>query len=153
MSKAYKEYYQRNRDEICAKMRERNKTRREEMRAEAFQTQQGAEAWREEQRERYYRGVESQITKQLKVWLEDPDICQQFKAFLRVCLWEHKGKLNKAFLRTLGDLSIANAFREPRIRPTEEGDGNQTEGSEEGEGSEGEAEGSEEGEEGNRAEV
>ena len=109
---AYKKYYEANREAICAKMRERNAERRRAQRAEAFQTPAGVEAWKEDNRERYYRCVESKITKKVNGWLNDPDICDAFKQFLRQCLWAHKGNLTPAFIRTLGALSIANAFRE-----------------------------------------
>ena len=107
---AYKRYYEKNREQILSRMKERNAERRRAVKEEAFKTPDGVEAWREENRERYYRSVESKTTKQLNVWMNDPDICDTFKKFLKECLWAHKGKLTPGFVATLGQLSIANAF-------------------------------------------
>lgn len=125
-SRAYKEYYQRNRADITAKMRERNKVARDEKKKEALKSPEALEAWREENREKYYRARESKITNQLKIWLEDRCICETFKKFLKECLWEHKGKLTKEFIYMLGDLSIVDAFKRDHPHPSDRVDGNQS---------------------------
>ena len=143
-SRAYKEYYQRNREVIIGKMRERNKALREEKKREALKSPEALEAWREDNREKYYRARESKITNQLKTWLDDRCVSETFKKFLKECLWEHKGKLTKEFVSMLGELSIVDAFKlsQASSRVLEDGNTNQiTEG-------EGEEEGSEEGSEG-----
>ena len=151
-SKSYKAYYNRNREDITAKMRERNKIARDEKKREALKSQEGLDAWREENREKYYRARESKITAQLKIWLEDEYISDTFKKFLKECLWEHKGRLTKEFICILSDLSIIDAFKVSTIQPSERVDGNQPpsanqesegEGEEEGDETEWEAKGGE----------
>lgn len=124
-SKSYKEYYNRNREDITAKMRERNKIARDEKKREALKSQEGLDAWREENREKYYRARESKITAQLKIWLDDECISDTFKKFLKECLWEHKGKLTKEFIHMLSDLSIVDAFKVSTRQSSERTDGNQ----------------------------
>jgi len=127
MSGASKKYYEANREAICAKMRERNAERRRALKQEAFATPAGIEEWRAENRERYYRSVEAKNTRDLNNWLNDPDICDAFKQFIRVCVWGQKHTLTPAFVRALGGLGIANAFRAtpemPDLRVDGESDG------------------------------
>lgn len=123
-------------------MRERNKIAREEKKREALRSQEGLDAWREENREKYYRARESKITGQLKSWLEDECISETFKKFLKECLWEHKGKLTKEFVYMLSELSIVDAFKGVRLESRVIGDGIYTATPE----SEGEEEGGEEAE-------
>jgi hypothetical protein len=107
---AQRRYYEKNRETLCARMRERAAMRRQKEREAAATSPDAAEAWRTENRERYYSTVESRITRQINVWLTDPTICDSFKQFLRQCVWEHRGKLTPKFVRVLGQLNIGNAF-------------------------------------------
>lgn len=138
MSLAQKSYYERNREVITAQMRERSRITRDEKKREALKSQEGLDAWREENREKYYRARESKITNQLKVWLDDKSISNTFKKFLKECLWEHKGKLTKEFIYMLSELSIVDAFKAGELESRVRQDGNQpTATNQESEGEEG----------------
>jgi sugar-specific transcriptional regulator TrmB len=120
---AAQRYYQKNREQICARMRERDAARREEVRQMASESPELREEVREDMREKYHRGVESKITRQLRVWLDDPLISGTFKKFIRESVWEHKHRLSPAFVRGLGSLNIKDAFSDTVGIPTALSDG------------------------------
>jgi hypothetical protein len=127
---AYQRYYQKNREQILAKMRERDAARRAAVRAAAAQSAEVREEVREEMREKYHRNVESKITKQLKIWLDDPLISDTFKQFIKQSVWEHKHRISPAFVRGLGTLSIVDAFKYNQEFPPTKADGGEASGSE-----------------------
>lgn len=69
---------------------------------------------REQFREKYYRSVESKITRKLNEWLKDETIKPSFKQFIRECVWPKKSLCPLAFMRTLEVLEIA--FEESKAK-------------------------------------
>jgi len=83
---------------------------------------------REQFREKYYRSVESKITRKLNEWLKDETIKPSFKQFIRECVWPKKSLCPLAFMRTLSVLEIA--FEESKAKPDRVIDGGGEEDSE-----------------------
>lgn len=84
-SPSWKAYYERNKDEIKARMRERDAAKREALRAAAATDAQVVEDLRQAWRAKYARRTHRSIKAQIDEWLADPDVKEEMKAFLREC--------------------------------------------------------------------
>jgi hypothetical protein len=107
LSKAQKAYYERNRDKRLEEMRERAKARNE---AEKLACENNPELLKERRAmflEKYYKYQMADTAKRIKMWREDPGICNTFKEFLKENVEPVKTLLPRKFFNTLSKLSIA----------------------------------------------
>lgn len=107
LSKAQKAYYERNRDKRLEEMRIRAKERNE---AEKLACENNPELLKERRAmflEKYYKYQMADTAKRIKMWREDPGICNVFKEFLKVNVEPVKTLLPRKFFNTLSKLSIA----------------------------------------------
>jgi hypothetical protein len=108
---AYSRYYEKNRDVLLERMRERDAHRREAKRELLATNPELVDGEREKMRQKYYRRVASQVKKQIDEWLADKATTEAFKTFLReCCLKDDKYKnLTLKTVRQLKDLPIASS--------------------------------------------
>ena len=107
LSKAQKAYYERNRDKRLTEMRERAKARNE---AEKLACANNPELLKERRAmflDKYYKYQMADTAKRIKMWQEDPGICNTFKEFLKENVEPVKTLLPRKFFNTLSKLSIA----------------------------------------------
>jgi hypothetical protein len=117
LSKAQKEYYQRNRDkrleEMRAKARERNK-----MEKEACLNNPALLAERRKRfLDKYYEHVMRDTQSRIDGWITDPGISKTFKLFLKENVEPVKTALPRKFFTLLGKLAIAE---KPNDKPINE---------------------------------
>jgi hypothetical protein len=82
---SWKAYYERNKEEIKARMRERDAAKREALRVAAETDAQVVEDLRQAWRAKYARRTHRSIKAQIDAWLADPDVKMEMKAFLTHC--------------------------------------------------------------------
>ena len=75
---AQRRYYVKNREKCLMAMRERDRERRVQR-----QNPDDIEAVRGQNRDKYYKSIETRQRAQVKVLLEDEGVCPVFKAFLQ----------------------------------------------------------------------
>ncbi len=92
MKGAYKRYYEKNREAITARMRERYAEKKAA--AEAIEkTEEQIEESREKMREKYYSRVANKTRRLLEGWVADEGFAEPFKVFIRdFCLKDDKFK-------------------------------------------------------------
>jgi hypothetical protein len=76
-------YYQTHKDEIKARMRERDAAKREAAREARMVDGEAAESQRAEWRLKYERRGQRAVKAQIDAWLASPDTTDAFKTFLR----------------------------------------------------------------------
>lgn len=116
---ANKKYYAKVREERMEVMRKRAKERTAERIEYLKAHPEEVEALREKAMDKYYKGIVSANKKRIAGWLEDPDICDAFKEFLRqnVLPVIEKG-LPKKFLDMCWEhLAIVNAVKSQETIP------------------------------------
>jgi hypothetical protein len=108
---AYSRYYEKNRDVLLERMRQRDAERRATKRELLDSNPDLLEEEREKMRQKYYRRVSTQVKKQIDEWLLDKTITDTFKTFLRdCCIKDDKYKtLTLKTLRQLKELPIASS--------------------------------------------
>ena len=107
LSNAQKAYYERNRDKRLEEMRTRAKERNE---AEKLACESNPDLLKERRAmflEKYYKYQMADTAKRIKMWREDPGICNTFKDFLKENVEPVKTLLPRKFFNTLSKLSIA----------------------------------------------
>lgn len=101
MKDSYRRYYEANKEKIKAQMRERAKKYRDKITADEKAKEN------ERMKERYYDVREKSVKDTLERLLNDPAICDTFKAFVRECVLPNVGRLTPGFVKTLRtELSI-----------------------------------------------
>lgn len=83
MKPSYKKYYEANKDEICARMREREAEKRVALRQHLAQHPEDLPKVREKNRAKYHTWKANKILKQLNAWLTDELVSDSFKEFIR----------------------------------------------------------------------
>lgn len=83
MRTSYKKYYEANKAEICARMREREAEKRIELREHLAQHPEDLPKVREKNRAKYHTWKANKILKQLNAWLSDELVSDSFKEFIR----------------------------------------------------------------------
>ena len=83
MRASYKKYYEANKAEICARMREREAEKRIELRQHLAQHPEDLPKVREKNRAKYHTWKANKILKQLNAWLNDELVSDSFKEFIR----------------------------------------------------------------------
>jgi uncharacterized protein with NRDE domain len=124
--RANRKYYEKVRDSRRSEMRERAKTRAEQTREYLREHPEEIEAYQKQQREKkeqyIYNGKVKRRKARIDGWLEDPDICQSFKAFLNTCVIPVIGDISDSFLDTCWS-KLAIAVNTQGIFPDAEVDG------------------------------
>jgi hypothetical protein len=107
-SKAYTKYYLAHRDELLAKMRERDAVRRADLSARAETDPELAETLREKYRDKYHRRIANSMLKKINEWLADDKILDSFKEFLRTSVLANDAykKMTMKSLTSLANLNI-----------------------------------------------
>ena len=80
---AWKKYYEAHKEEIKAKMRERNAKQREEERLIREMDEDAAEEQRQNWRVKYAMKEQRSVKKQIDAWLTNEGVVEEFKTFLR----------------------------------------------------------------------
>jgi len=83
MRPSYKKYYEANKEEICARMREREAEQRKALRQHLAQHPEDLPKVREKNRAKYHTWKANKILKQLNAWLSDELVSDSFKEFIR----------------------------------------------------------------------
>lgn len=92
MNPSMKRYYEKNREAITARMRERYAEKKAAEESTELTPEEMAK-WREAMREKYHNGVANKTRRQIEIWVEDDRFEEGFKVFLRdYCLKDEKYK-------------------------------------------------------------
>ena len=94
-SDAYKRYYEKNREILTAKMRERDAKRRAERAKFIEEHPEEIELEREKMRGKYHNWTANKCKKQMDTWIADPNVKEEVKAFFRLLLVDDKFKALK----------------------------------------------------------
>jgi hypothetical protein len=107
-SDAQKRYYEKNRETLTAKMRERDAERRAEKAKylEEHPDEVGLE--REKMRGKYHNWTANKCKRQMELWIADPEVKEEAKAFFRLLLADDKYKSlkPKALLQMVEPLNL-----------------------------------------------
>ena len=118
--KANAKYYEKVRDARKEQMRERAKSRMEEIREHLIANPEAREAYQKQLREKkeqyIYNSKVKRMTTKVKGWLEDPGLCNTFKEFLRGCVIPVIGTVPESFLDTCWE-KLAIALKSPNTSP------------------------------------
>jgi hypothetical protein len=105
MNKAYRKYYETHRDEILAKMRERDAKRRDEARKYLAEHPEAVDLNREKMRGKYHNWLANKCKNQIEEWLALPDLKAEIRPYLQIVIKEEKYKMMKP--KTLRDMAEA----------------------------------------------
>ena len=83
MRASYKKYYEANKTDICARMREREAAKRIELRQHLAQHPEDLPKVREKNRAKYHTWKSNKTLKQLQAWLNDELVSDSFKEFIK----------------------------------------------------------------------
>jgi len=86
LKEAQARYYQKVKEEKKEKMRKCAEERARVKEQRKLKSLEERKKVKEEDRERYYKNIESYNRKLIAEFLQDPHICVEFKAFLRECV-------------------------------------------------------------------
>jgi len=107
-SKSYTRYYNTHREEILQKMRDRDASRRAELKEKAAADPIVAEELREKYKAKYHNRIANTVLKQVNEWLADEKVLESFKSFLRANVLANDAykTISLRSLKTLADLNI-----------------------------------------------
>jgi hypothetical protein len=94
-SEAQKRYYEKNREALTARMRERNAERRAELKKHLEEHPEDVELQREKMRGKYHNWTANKCKKQMEAWIADPEVQDEAKAFFRMLIADDKYKALK----------------------------------------------------------
>jgi hypothetical protein len=94
-SDAQKRYYEKNREALTIKMRERDAQRRADRTQYLLEHPEEVDLEREKMRGKYHNWKANKCKLQMEVWIADPDVREEAKAFFRLLLSEDKYKTMK----------------------------------------------------------
>jgi hypothetical protein len=94
-SDAQKRYYEKNRDVLTAKMRERDTQRRADRAKYLEEHPEEIDLEREKMRGKYHNWTANKCKRQMEVWIDDPEIKDEIKAFFRLLISDDKYKTMK----------------------------------------------------------
>jgi len=101
LKEAQSRYYEKVKEQKKEQMRKRAEEKAKEREQRKLKSLEEAKKVKEEDRERYYKNIESYNRRLIEEWLKDKHICPEFKAFLRECVLPVVDKcLPKKFLQT-----------------------------------------------------
>jgi len=92
---ARRRYYEKNREALMAKMRERDAERRAERAQYLAEHPEEVELEREKMRGKYHNGLANKCRRQMEAWIADPDVKEEAKAFFRLLIADDKYKTMK----------------------------------------------------------
>jgi hypothetical protein len=85
-SASQQRYYEKNREELKARMRERDAIRREQLRQYLTDNPEDIEVVREKMREKYYTTTGNKMKREITLIINSPNTSEAGRAFLRECL-------------------------------------------------------------------
>jgi len=91
-SDAQKRYYEKNRDALLVKMRERDAERRAEKSKYLTDHPEEVGLEREKMRGKYHNWTANKCKRQMEAWIADPDVREEAKAFFRLLISDDKYK-------------------------------------------------------------
>ena len=105
---SYRKYYEKNRESITAKMRERDAQRRADRTQYLREHPDEVELEREKMRGRYHNWMGNKCKRQMEAWVNDPSVKEEVKAFFRLLLLDekYKGMKPKALLMISEPLNL-----------------------------------------------
>jgi hypothetical protein len=92
---AYRRYYEKNRDALTAKMRERDAQRRADRAQHLLEHPEEVDLEREKMRGKYHNWTANKCKRQMEVWIADPEVKEEAKAFFRLLIADDKYKTMK----------------------------------------------------------
>ena len=92
---AQRRYYEKNREAIMSRMRERDAERRAERAQYLAEHPEEVELEREKMRGKYHNGLANKCRRQMEAWIANPDVKEEAKAFFRLLLADDKYKTMK----------------------------------------------------------
>jgi hypothetical protein len=92
MKESYRRYYEKNRDAILQRMRDRYVTEKAKRDGEIANEPELVEVEREKMRAKYQKRVSNKTRRLIEGWLADSRTSDTFKAFLQTCLKDDKYK-------------------------------------------------------------
>jgi hypothetical protein len=107
-SDAQKRYYEKNREALTIKMRERDAQRRAERTTYLLEHPDEVDLEREKMRGKYHNWTANKCKRQMEIWIGDPDVAEEAKAFFRLLLSDekYKGLKPKALLQMCEPLNL-----------------------------------------------
>lgn len=107
-SDAQRRYYEKNREALTAKMRERDAERRAERAKYLEEHPEEIDLEREKMRGKYHNWTANKCKRQMEMWIADPEVKEEAKAFFRLLLADdkYKGLKPKALLMMAEPLNL-----------------------------------------------
>jgi hypothetical protein len=120
-SSSYQRYYEKNKEDLKAKMRERDAERREILRRHLAENPEEVGLEREKMRDKYYNNIGNKMRREIESMIKSNSVSDVGRAFLTECLVDDK---YKAFTPKMIDaFKIIYAFIPPIQSPTVQVDG------------------------------
>jgi hypothetical protein len=94
-SDAARRYYEKNREVLLAKMRERDADRRADRAQYLLEHPEEVELERERMRDKYHNWTANKCKRQMEAWIADPQVKDEIKAFFRLLIADDKYKTMK----------------------------------------------------------
>jgi hypothetical protein len=91
-SEAQKRYYEKNRDVLTIKMRERDAERRADRAKYLEEHPEEIDFEREKMRGKYHNWTGNKCKRQMEIWIADPEVQDEVKAFFRLLIADDKYK-------------------------------------------------------------
>jgi AcrR family transcriptional regulator len=89
-SASQQRYYEKNKEELKARMRERDAIKREQLRQYLAANPADVEVVREKMREKYYKTASNKVKREIMLIINSTNTSDAGKAFLRECLIDKK---------------------------------------------------------------
>lgn len=94
-TEAYKRYYEKNREVLLMRMRERDTQRRADRAQYLLEHPEEIDLEREKMRGKYHNWTGNKCKRQMEAWIADPQVKDEVKAFFRMLLADEKYKSMK----------------------------------------------------------
>jgi len=92
---AQRRYYEKNREALMVKMREKDAQRRAARAQYLSEHPEEVDLERERMRGKYHNGLANKCRRQMEAWIADPEVKEEAKAFFRLLIADDKYKTMK----------------------------------------------------------